>query len=381
MRRTESQNCRKMRCVEESSCMKKKVLLVCGSELCNAGVPNVIMTIVRGLQERYSFDILCFVANPGFFDDEFESYGGSIFRIDLPLYASNKFSYPLRWFKIKRELHTILSRTNYDIIHCHCGIDAGVCLYTAKRNHVPCRISHAHGTYIRKGKNILLRRYNSIQKSFIAINATTRLACSDIAGKTLFGGSHFENVLNPINIKEYEHISKIEHVGIHLLQIGYYCKNKNQMFSLRLLNCMKNMGIDCELHFIGFVTEEDYFKNMELYIHENELDDKVSFLPSDTDKRSAFAWADYTLVPSYSEGLSLVALESQCSETICLMSKHVPDDANIGYGIFLDSDDIDSWIETIIELQHNNEHRFDIRRDVSVEGYLECVKRAYEANK
>ena len=67
--------------------MTKKVLLICGSELCNAGVPNVIMKIVRGLQSSYTFDVLCLSEKYGEYDAEFSSYGGKIYRLPLPDYA------------------------------------------------------------------------------------------------------------------------------------------------------------------------------------------------------------------------------------------------------------------------------------------------------
>lgn len=358
--------------------MHKRVLLVCGSEMCKAGVPRVIMTIVRGLKDKYIFDILCLSDKAGKYDQEFCSYGGNIYKITLSDYSKNKILYIFRGYYIAKEMKKILRNVKYDVIHCHCGIDAGVCLLIAEKKGISVRICHAHGTYKRKGKNYLLRMYNRIQKRLIKECATKCLACSDIAGKTLFSKRKYVNVLNPVNIEYYRNIEKYKHEGIHLLQIGYYCENKNQMFSLKILKELKRRGQVCEMHFIGFPSEPAYYDKIKQYVVDNDLQNDTVFLTADEDKRKEFSWADYSLVPSDSEGLPLVALEAQSSKTICLMSNHVPVDANIGYGIFLEYNNINVWVEAILKLSSTKKNNCQIVKDVSNDSFLRKMEDAYE---
>lgn len=359
--------------------MAKRVLLICGSELCNAGVPNVIMTIVRGLRTSYDFDILCLSEKSGNYDNEFSSYGGKIYRMALPDYSSNKVFYPLRLFKVGKKIRELLRHNKYDVIHCNCGVDSGICLLIARWLGVQVRIGHAHGTYSRKGRNYILRAYIFIQKRLIAANATKLLACSNIAGETLFCGKKFENILNPVNVEIYKAVKKHEHSGIHLLQIGYYCENKNQLFSLRLLESLQMVGIDCTLHFIGFPSDKDYYAKIKQYVVDNKLGECVCFLPADTDKVEEFSWADYALLPSGSEGLPLVALEAQSANTICLMSDHVPVDSNIGLGFFLSYDNVEEWVKAITDLTTVSQNGGNqVVVDVSRECYLRKMEIAYE---
>ena len=61
--------------------MKKRVLLVSCEGLGNGGVQAIMMGIVRNLYTEFHFDILLFTSEKRYFDDEFLSYGGKIFRV------------------------------------------------------------------------------------------------------------------------------------------------------------------------------------------------------------------------------------------------------------------------------------------------------------
>ena len=192
---------------------KNNILLVVGSNLCEAGVPSVIMQLVRKLHDRYIFDVLCFNDEEGYFDNEFLSYGGEIYRTRLVKYEENKILYLFRSKQIKKVLNEILKIKRYTVIHCNCGIESGICVKIAYKLGVRKRVVHAHGTYNRKGHNYFLRLYNYNNKCNILKYATNRIACSSIAGDTLFMGKSFINVLNPVDISLYENILKRKACG------------------------------------------------------------------------------------------------------------------------------------------------------------------------
>lgn len=56
--------------------MTRRVLLVVGGPLVNAGVPNVVMNIVRELHSEYTFDVLCLADGEGCHDKEFKPTRG-----------------------------------------------------------------------------------------------------------------------------------------------------------------------------------------------------------------------------------------------------------------------------------------------------------------
>ena len=327
---------------------KKKVLLISLTELCVGGVSKVLMTLVEELHEEYCFDVVTLCAKQGYFDDAFTAYGGRIHRIPSIQYLEHKILYPLSFFQIKKAITKILKENQYDVIHGHSGWQDAACLVAAARLELPVRISHGHGRYIWGGRNLSMRFYSWFTKKYITKYANVRLACSSVAGDTLFSGASYENVMNPVDVSLYAEIEKKPHKGIHLLQIGYFCELKNQLFSIRLLSHLRKQGADVHLSLIGYPQTQKYLEEMYALITQDNLAEHVSFLPHDFDKRVAFSQTDYCLLPSGSEGLGLAALESQAAGVPCLMSDNVPKDADIGAGFFLPHNNLEKWSSTII---------------------------------
>jgi len=330
--------------------VKKNVLLVINSDLVNAGVPNVVMVIVRNLSKYFNFDIVVYHNQDGQYDDEFKSYGGKIFRLSLLDYKRHKILYPLRYVQIGNFIKKILKQKKYDIIHCHNGIESGIFLKYAHLFEIPTRIAHAHGTYLRKGNNKILLWYRLQCKKLIQKNLTVAVACSTQAGKSLFDTVDFINILNPVSISSYLDLEKKQHTGCNLLQIGYFCANKNQIFSIKLLKKLLEKKMDVKLSFVGFPQDEVYYAEMLRLIDELSLNENVKFLPSNIDKSQVFSDIDIVLVPSFTEGLPLVALEAQAAHIMTLMSDHVTLDANIGLGFYAKYNDFHEWENAINEM-------------------------------
>ena len=328
--------------------LKKNVLLIINSDLVNAGVPNVVMQTVRELSDRFSFDVLTYHSKDGEYDSEFLSYGGKIYKLSLLEYKNHKLTFPLRYFQIKKKIKRILKEKKYDVIHCHNGVESGIFLKYASAAGVPVRISHAHGTYTRGGSNKLLLWYHSLAKRLIRKNATELLACSTEAGRSLFCDAEFKNVLNPV--VNYYTGERVEHNGCNLLQIGYFCKNKNQLFSIKLLKSLLLVGVDARLSFIGFPNEDGYYEKMLELIDELSLGDRVEFLPHNADKAGAFSLADAVLMPSFTEGLPIVALESQLARVECILSDRISRDADVGLAVFKEYGNEAAWRDAVIEI-------------------------------
>lgn len=312
------------------------------------------MTIARGLSDRFVFDAITYGSAAGDYDDEFEALGGKIHRLSLLDYDNHKLTYPLRFFQIKSALNKILKNTGYDIIHCHNGVESGIFLKFAKKRGVQKRISHAHGNYLRSGSNKILLFYHSFCKKLIHKNATVRLACSRSAGETLYNNDEFINVLNFVDTSVYSNLVKQKHGTLNLLQIGYFCKNKNQLFSIHLLKTLIENEVDSKLTFIGFAQDEEYYNAMLSAVSQLNLQDRVCFLPPDADKREVFPLTDAVLLPSHSEGLPLVALEAQAASTLCLASDRVPKDIDIGLARFVELGNIDAWRSAIENADFSN---------------------------
>ena len=184
-------------------------------------------------------------------------------------------------------------------------------------------------------------------KKLIQKNSTVLIACSKQAGESLFDMAAFINILNPVDTSPYLGLEKKSHTGCNLLQIGYFCANKNQIFSIKLLRILLEEKMDAKLTFIGFPQDEEYYAEMLRTIDKLSIQDNVQFLPSDVDKAQVFSNTDIVLVPSFTEGLPLVALESQAAHIVTLMSDHVTTDANLGLGFHVEYNNIHEWANAV----------------------------------
>ena len=358
---------------------KKKILLIPPTELCVGGVSKVLMTLVEELHEEYVFDVVTLCTKPGYFDDAFTAYGGRIYRIPSIQYLEHKILYPLSFFQIKKAITRILKENQYDVIHGHSGWQDAACHLAAAHMGVPVRISHGHGTYVWEGRNLVMRFYSRFTKERIRKYANVRLACSSIAGDTLFLGASYENVLNPVDVSLYANIEKKPHKGIHLLQIGYFCQRKNQVFAVNLLNFLLSQGVDTHLSLIGYPHEQGYHEQMLSLIAQYHMEEHISCLPHDFDKRTAFAQADYCLLPSESEGLPLVALESQAAGVPCLMSDNISKDSDVGAGFFIPHDDLEKWANAIINgVEVDAKRLSDNLQKITTQAYADKIRNIYE---
>lgn len=359
--------------------VKKRILFVVSTELCVGGIPSVVMFLVRNLHRYYHFDAATLSTKDGYFDEEFRSYGGVIHKIDSFQYLEHKMLYPYSFVQIQKAMRTILDNQAYDVIHCQCGWQDAACLMEAERHGIPIRISHCHATVPNwSGRNKIMCAYTRIAKRILLKHATTTIACSSVAGQTLFLGRPFQNILNPVDVAHYQSVQHKTHKGINLLQIGYFCKLKNQKFSIQLLHRLRQAGVDTRLSFIGYPADLTYLEEMKELIQQYDLSDYVMFLEKDSDKRQVFATSDYCLLPSETEGLPLVALESQAAGIPCLMSDHICEDANLGAGFFLPFNEIDAWCRAIMQGRYPDREKLCKNlQNVSNEVYLEKIRSIY----
>ena len=89
----------------------EKILEVSCNGLTNGGVQKVIMNIVRNLHDAYTFDIVVFNNEKEFFDEEFESYGGKIFRLPhKKVFKKKDIDFYFRGFRIFWGVYKILKK-------------------------------------------------------------------------------------------------------------------------------------------------------------------------------------------------------------------------------------------------------------------------------
>lgn len=362
-----------------------KVLLVSCEGLGRGGVQSVIMSIVKGLSDKFIFDIVLFTSEKRYYDDEFEAYGGKIFRIPHysgKIWMRKKLDYYIRGPRIILALKKIIKKNGpYKVIHCNNIYESGLCLKAAKEL-IPIRICHAH--VIASKGNVIVNKLNSVYKRYIEENSTCLVGCSIEANQSLYGSEKSSSViLNPYDNNRFnpQMFSMENRKHPRLIQIGYFCENKNQCFSIEILSQIKNKYRDAELVFIGFDTENYLSKMLEL-IEERKLQNNIKFYPQDADSPKLLAESDIFLLPSYNEGFGIVLIEAQAMGTRCYASNNAPKLTNAGNCMYIPLEyGPAKWAKIILDDFENKKERKIVDCSAfSMESFLKKIDSIYSGD-
>ena len=323
-----------------------RILLATDANVERSGVCVFLLQWTKGLSlidERPSVTIYFrkSVLDPSVVD-EFIAYGINIVTGNLPenetaLKLSNRK-------KVGNDIRRILSEETYDVVHVNsssAGFSMSV-LKEAKKANVPIRISHSHGKNINNGwKNIYLGLIKTINRK----TATRLASCSFSAGKYLFGNRAMMSgkciiVPNTIDANKYafdeiKRIEKRREIGVSGETIligatGMLVPVKNHAFLIDVVRVLKNRNQDIKLVIFG---EGEKRSSLEAHIKELSLNEDVILYGVSDDIASWLSAFDYYVMPSFSEGLPLGAIEAQANGLPCLLSDNVPKDVDLSTNV------------------------------------------------
>lgn len=352
----------------------KKILLVMYSSFDKGGVQNVAMNIVRSMHDEYLFDAFVISEKAGFYDSEFLSYGGSLYKRQYWVEKHEmfkRFSFYLRGSFLYKTVRRIIETNGpYCAIHCNIVYEAGIVLGAAKRCGVPVRIAHSH-TAFNSRYNLVARMYIAFLRKLISKNATNLIACSYDAGRSLFGNEQFMVVYNTIDRKFLENKPVLSQLftAPRLLQVGLICENKNQLFSIRVLHALKKYYKDSSLTIIGMPKDSEmelYYSDIVGIVKKLGMASSVRFLPADADVCEEMRHSTYLVFPSKHEGLGIVAIEAQSLGLKCFVSDSVTHEVDCGGCEFIDlNQGAETWAEIIhehFEADRGERGKYDISR-------------------
>lgn len=364
--------------------MKNKVLLISSGGLMKSGVPSVLMTIVRALSDKYTFDILVHTDEEGFFDKEFLSYGGLIFRLPKKHSSIKLFD---RLLEITRPLylqrHTrklIKENGPYTIIHCNNDFDSAGCVSAAAKEGIPVRICHTHRTWENDSKTgLLTKTYRKICRKAIIKASTSLIGCSASANSSTFGKDAKAEIL--FNSYDEKHFSPtlplVQPKNISLIQVGYFNSNKNQLFSVNILKELKKATPDAHLTLIGD-RKGSYGESVEKAISDFGLNDSVKLLPPNADIPKEMEKSNILLFPSNNEGFGIVLIEAQAMGLHCLSSDTVPRETDMGGVVYMSlADGAETWASYILSDSSLIEKRIQDCSKYTTEKFIESVKALY----
>ena len=323
---------------------KSKVLVAATVGLKLYGVTNSIMNYYR-LMDKYDLQIDFVTTNkvPKRLKDEINQNGGKVYELTMRKYN------PLKYLI---QLARIMKREKYDIVHAH-GNSATLAieLKVAKMCGVKVRISHCHNCTC---DHML---YHKLLKPLFDHNYTHAFACSEVAGKWLYGEKPFTVINNAIPItnffynkkerKKYRKILGFENKKV-IGHIGHFSYQKNHEFLIKIFSELYRQDNSYRLLLIG---DGDLRDKLIKQVVDLGLNDAVCFYGETLKVPKLLQAMDLFVFPSRFEGLGMAVIEAQAAGLPCIVSDVVPLEAKITpqFELLSLNVSLDTWVKKILE--------------------------------
>lgn len=358
--------------------MKKingKVLHIVGG-MNVGGTETMLINLYRKLNTNIQFDFISYYDKDAYYDDEIRKLGGQVIKIDSP----NKVGMIK---SIKNLCEAIKENGPYDAVHAHTLFNCGVAMIAARLSGIKVRVSHAH-TNLDNTKNIIRKIYIWCMRRTINLFSTDCIACSESAGKYLFGESitlskKYKLLPNYVDYKKYLNCSDTKSVrqelgikddDIVVGHIGRFVEAKNHKFLLEVVSEMIILNNKVKLILAG---DGELRKDMECYAEELGIKENVYFLGIRKDIDKILNNLDIFIFPSIYEGLGLVMIEAQSAGIPCLVSEAIQKEADLDIGLVKQinlNDKKELWIKEAFELIENkNKNKKQILSAIKNKGY------------
>lgn len=333
------------------------------------GTQAFLMNLYRNIdRSKLQFDFLVEYGEKQFYDDEIEAMGGRIYRTtvredkNLP-----RFCRYLRDFFAEHQ--------EYNVVHCHTYSIGFFVLGAAERAGVTVRIAHSHNNSM-SGLAVPLK---IVLRSLFPVHANRFMACSDEAGKFLFGEREFMVVKNAIIVDRFafdeatraEVRAELELDGSLVVgSVGRLHFQKNQAFLLDAFKEVHELRPDAKLLLVGNGPLRD-----ELLAKAQAVGvaDCLTLLSNRSDMDRLYQAMDVFVLPSLYEGLGIVAIEAQSAGLPTICSNGVAEDANVSplFSRMALEDSPKAWAEAIVKAADTRDcaggaagaraHGFDVR--------------------
>lgn len=326
------------------------------SALERGGAEMMIMDVYRRIDyEELQFDFVSHGLKEGEFEAEVRELGGKVFRINSLGRAG-----PATYIKT---LVSIMKNGHYDAVHVHTDFQGGVVAFAAFLSNVKIRICHSHCTGWNRGEHGIEALGLQALKGMVHVFANQYCACSDEAGRFLFGerSRKLKILNNTVDVRGYQSLNEKDRqvereiIGIPsedliIGHVGRFSESKNQSFILNLLQHLHHKGVKASAIFIG---DGPLKQETETEAERLGVTKSVHFLGIRTDIPKWMYLFDVFIFPSLFEGFGIAALEAQCAGTPCIVSDRVPAAVDTGLGLvtYLGLEEpIQKWTDAIIEV-------------------------------
>ncbi len=307
-----------------------RILHVIGSMNCG-GAENMIMNLYRNVDRvKVQFDFLVHTDKLGFFDEEIESLGGKIYRVNK-FKGANIRQYRLqinRFFDEHKE---------FSIVHGHIGSCSHIYLGIAKK-HGMFAIAHSHSTKPTdiSVKNIMYKLFSLKTRKVADFFIGCSLKSGEYRfGKKLVNSDRFAVLKNAIATSCFVYDENLRNetrseFGIEkkavIGHIGRFSYPKNHDYLLDIFAEFAKINKNAVLVLVG---DGELKKEIENKVCDLGLEGRVIFTGIRKDVNRLLQAMDLFVFPSHYEGLPVTVVEAQASGVPCLVSENITDEVCI----------------------------------------------------
>lgn len=349
-------------------------------KMVGGGVEAFLMNYYKNIDKTIvQFDFIVDEDSTKIPQEDIEKMGGRVIKV--PPYQD--------LFNYIKELKKVFKNNNYLIVHSHINTLSVIPLYCAWKLRIPIRIAHSHATSSKKEwKRNLIK---TLLKPFSKVFATNYFACSEYAGRWLFGDKTFDNnnvyiLNNAVDLDKFKYSIKKRNIVRKELQIkddcivighvGRLMETKNHRFLLDLFYELEKILLGkTKLLIVGQGPLEKILKEK---VQNLDLEDKVMFVGQKDDIDEYYQAFDIIIFPSFYEGFGNVLLEAQISNLPCVVSDGIPLKTKIIEDFcFISLDESKQvWIDKCLQFIKNNkrESKVDLFFDKGFEIKTEAKK-------
>ncbi len=294
--------------------------------------------------ESFHFDFID-MYNGMYFAGEYEKNGSKIIKV--PFFKKH----PLKcFFSIRKAV------SDYDLVHINTLSAANIVPLLAAKSKGKTVAVHCHNSGMPVGA--ARRLLHKINKPVINLLADKRFACSELAGKWLFGDKPFTVIPNAMDFEKYAFNEEIrketrEKYGFGnatvLGHVGRFQEQKNHKYLVKIFSEYHKLDPDSKLMLVGQGELFDEIKNK---LDGLGLLKDVVFIKESREPEKLYQAMDVFVFPSLFEGLSLVAIEAQLSGLKCLFSDTISRETQISNNvefIGIEEKDISVWVNEILQ--------------------------------
>lgn len=338
--------------------MKEKIAIYTDKWMIG-GIEQYIINNLKIMDlEKFDIDLITTKKFTGTYDDFLKKNNINLINLGKDKMKDNEI---IRLLKSVKKFIFVIKNKNYSIVHLNIynAISMFLCFIVKKISPNTKIIVHSHNSnvgHVRLKKMKIAIHYicRYLFRNFIDY----RWACSDLAAKWMFGSRSYVFMANGVNVqrfafskenrKKFRDSINITDDIILIGTIGRLNTQKNQVFSIRLMEEIKILGLEKKFQMIIVGDGEDK-KKLESYSRKVGVD--VLFISSKEDVEKVYSGMDIMIMPSLFEGLPLTLIEAQISGLYSIVSSNITDQSIFNRNlVYKENLEVFKWLNILLEL-------------------------------